>query len=610
MASILETYTDATNELGAVGQMWNPFQLVYTGDRAVNVFATFIHSMQNIGLYLLVFMAALKFVKLFMDELNGIPAVTALLGVGVELTLAAVFLLNYTWFAEALPLLFHRLTRVVLDSYDGDMMKQVVESLKAVGGEKSSDAKWFSVNIMLASIPNIISTAMAGVAMALIWVMSKYQAVIYTFWYLIGPLLIPFYLFPPFRGVAERWFGSLLGASFMGVVGAIMFMLMVRMQWLTKSFSSGVSSSYISAMVFSILIVLLMISIPKLSNSIWQGISASMTQAMATASMVGGAVTTVAIGGAGAATQVAGTSIRTGAGVSGILNRYSETGGQNMSASARIRDAITNRNSYRNPGGGQTRGEKMLAGVHQFGSGLSNAGFNTVMSQMPSSVQRMGRALQKTEGEKASQNDKKALQEYVASKVGREKASNILFPEGFRIRPGINQTYDQALKSNGDRLAKGIERDAAKAGVLEAASKLVGPEKASALVMPEFFAIKPRKGQNAQQAIAGAAEGLLRKQGLLDESTQVKMDHSALKEYMTKKLGPEKAKDILVPSAWRVVSKRGQSRQQAIEGSATALMQHLGLIDKKKENAIARRYTFAQARKNPPSPDSKGKKNS
>ncbi len=202
----MDAYTDAVTELATVSDIWNPFQLVYSesGGSVVNQWQTFIHSMQMVGVGLLVLMAALKFVKVFLDELNDIPATTKILGIAVEMILVTVFLFNYTWFAEIFPSLFHQLTKSILASYEASLMDQVLSALKAAGAEKSSEIKWFSINAIEASIPNILSTAAAGLGLALYWVMSKYQAMLYTFWYLIGPILLPFYLFPPFRGVAER----------------------------------------------------------------------------------------------------------------------------------------------------------------------------------------------------------------------------------------------------------------------------------------------------------------------------------------------------------------------------------------------------------------------
>lgn len=607
--SILDTYRDAITELGIVEDMWNPFQIVYnSADHNINNWAHFMHSMQTIGIYILVLMGALKFTKMFLDELHGMSALTALLGVGVEMALVAVFIFNYTFFAEIFPLLFHRLTRAILVAYDVDMMAQVRTALETVGEEKSSEIKWFSANAWASSIANIISTAMAGIALALYWVMSKYQAILYTFWYLIGPILVPFWLYPPFRGVAEKWFASLLGASFMGVVGAIMFMIMVRMQWLTKAFASGVSSSYTSALVFSVLLVLLMISIPKLSNAIWQGISSSMAQAVAMASMAGGAATAVAMSGAGAAVQVTGSTIRNSAGMAGVLNRYSETAGQGMSASARIRDAITNRDSFRRGGADMTRGERIMAGAYQVGAGVRDFGHNVLMSQMPAPVRSLERALTTSDRVREARRDQGALRDYVAEKVGRDQAAGITIPKDWSVRPGINQSYDEALRRTGDQLVRGIQRAETAQAVRAAAEQLVGAEKAQSLVVPNTFSLKPRKGQTTAQAVTGAAEGLLRKQGLIDDSTQNRMDHDAIKAYAVHKLGAEEAKKVLIPSAWRVMAKRGQSRQQAIEGSATALMQELGLIDRKGQNAISSRYTYAQARKrkSSPTPDSKG----
>jgi len=603
--AVLDSYTAAVEELGAVGQMWNPFQLIYTGDQAINQWATFIHSMQRIGICILVFMAALRFVKMYLDELSGIPSIAGMLGVGVEMVLTAVFLLNYTWFAEVLPLLFHRLTSSILNNYDGDMMKQVVTALQAVGSEKSSDTKWFSLNIAFASIPNIISTAMAGLAMALYWVMSKWQAVLYTFWYLVGPLLMPFYIFPPFRSVAERWFGSLLGASFMGVVGSIMFLLMVRMEWLTKAFSSGVNSSYTAAMVFSILILLLMISIPKLSNSIWQGIAASAAQAVAAASMFGGMAASTAVASAGGALQGAGTTVRAGTGLAGVLNRYADTAGEGMSTGDRIRDAIRNRDAYRRAGGSKTMGERVLAGTHRMGAGMGDFGHDVLMSQMPSSVRNLERTMATSEKDKQVKRDQGNFREQLAERVGPERAASVILPEGWMVRPGINQTYEAALASNVDRVAKDLERQESQDAVRTAAAGLVGKEAAANLKMPPSFSLKPRSGQTQSDAALAAADSMLRKQGLMDEPTQVRIDHAAVKDFMLTKLGPERAGDILVPSAWRVMPKKGQSRKEAIAGSATALMQQLGLIDQKGSNRIASRYTYSQARKRkdePPKP--------
>jgi hypothetical protein len=149
MAAIpMEAYTAAVEELMAVDAIWNPFQLVYvnSGGAVVNQWAGLIHSMHLVGLSILVLMTALKFIKVYLDELNSIPAITTIFGIAVELILVTVFLFNYTWFAEIFPLIFHKMTRAILDAYDASLMDQVLASLRAVGEEKAQETKWFSLN--------------------------------------------------------------------------------------------------------------------------------------------------------------------------------------------------------------------------------------------------------------------------------------------------------------------------------------------------------------------------------------------------------------------------------------------------------------------------------
>ena len=600
MAAIpMEAYTAAVEELMAVDAIWNPFQLVYvnSGGAVVNQWAGLIHSMQLVGLSILVLMTALKFIKVYLDELNSIPAITTIFGIAVELILVTVFLFNYTWFAEIFPLIFHKMTRSILDAYDASLMDQVLASLRAVGEEKAQETKWFSLNALAASIPNILSTAAAGLALALYWVMSKYQALLYTFWYLIGPVLLPFYLFPPFRGVAERWFASLLGASFMGIVGALMFVLMAKAQWLTKSFSAGANTSYITAMVFAILTLLLMISIPKLSNSLWEGISASMTQAMATAGFMGGAATTAAVGGVGAVGYTVGSGVRTGSGMAGVIHRYATQRNKEMPMGKRVMDAIRNRDSFEAPGREKNLAEKILSGTHKTGGMVKNLGFDMLMSQMPSAVQRAERRISKAAPTRAKQNEEKAVREQVASRMGFEAARDMSFSDRWRLPQRAGESFEEAVRRCADGFVRTRKVEDMQAGLQKAVSDIVGAEKAAGFEVPPNFRLKPRRGQSEADALKNAAVSLLKKQNLLDGSAKKSVEQDAIMQECIRLVGAEKAKAVVMPADWAVLPKKGQTMKEATEGAAIVLLQRQGLIDKKDENKIAIRYRYALARK-------------
>jgi TrbL/VirB6 plasmid conjugal transfer protein len=599
----MDAYTDAVSELSAVSNIWNPFQLVYVSSDGgvVNQWQAMIHSMQSIGLALIVLMASLKFVKAYLDELNHIPALTTIFGIAVEMVLVTVFLLNYTWFAEIFPSLFHKLTTAILDAYDASLMDQVIASLKAVGEEKSQETKWFSLNALEASIPNILSTAAAGLAMALYWVMSKYQALLYTFWYLIGPVLLPFYLFPPFRGVAERWFASLLGAAFMGVVGSIMFVLMAKAQWLTKAFSAGVNTTYITALVFSLLTLLLMFSIPRLSNSIWEGISSSLTQAMATGSMLGGAATAVAMGTVGGAVQATGSTIRGSAGMAGVIHRYGTTRESGLSTGKRVLDAIRNRDSFAREGKGKTKGEKVLSQVYEAGTGMRDMGRGVLMSQLPSAIQRADKSVAKTlrdqEPVKARRKEEAAVREHVAKVLGPDVAQAMTFPERWRLPQRVGQSFEESVAKVAASFLKNRKVEDIDKSLREVAAKLVGSEKAAAMVIPKNFRLKPRRGQSEDDALRTATLGLLRKDAGIDPNMRSRLDHEAIQRESVRILGAERAKQVKIPEGWSILPRKGQSPKEALEGSTRALLQKQGLIDQKDENKIAIKYRYALARK-------------
>jgi hypothetical protein len=563
----------------------------------VNQYAAFIHSMQMIGVPLLVLMAALKFVKIYLDELNDIPATTTILGVAVELILATVFLFNYTWFAEIFPSLFLRLTQSIQASYETSLSDQVIASMKAVGGEQATEIKWFSVNFWLASIPAILSNLAAMLAMALYWVMSKAQALYYTFWYLVGPILIPFYLFPPFRGVAERWFSSLLGASFMGVVGSLMYMLMMQARWMTKAFASGTNGSYLTALVFALLTLMLMFSIPRLSNSIWDGISASFSRGAATAKMVGGAAIAVTTGGVGTAGMMAGGAVRGGTGMSGAIHRYSSQLKTAMPLGKRVIDAVRNRDSFAQAADGKSKVMQAMTGVHKVGGMARDLGYDMVMSQMPSAIQRVESRLGRGKTTRARAREQAAVRSAVSAVLGPDVAKAMPFSNTWRLSQRAGETMEAAAQRCAEGYIRTRKVEDQSTAVRNEAARLLGPERAHEFVLPDNFKLKTKRGRTDAEAATTAAIGLMKKQGLLSEGTQKQLEQKAIMDECVRMVGAEKASRIVMAPTYGVIKKKGQSWKEAMHGAAVNLLQKHDLIDKKDKNAIALRYQYTLARK-------------
>lgn len=387
----------------------------------------------------------------------------------------------------------------------------------------------------------------------------------------------------------------------MGVVGAIMFILMEKAQWMTKAFGAGTNASYITALVFALLTLFLMFSIPRLSASIWSGISSSFSQSAATAAMVGGAATSVTIGTAGAAAQAAGSTIREGTGVAGILHRYSRTKDSGLSQSRRVLDAFRNRDSFAREGAVRGGSEKILSGLYQAGTTLRDLGQGMLMSQMPSSVQRAERAYRQfgieREGQKTRRKEQEAVRDYVASRLGKDAASAMTFPEKWRLTQRVGQSREEAIQRAAEGYLRSRKVDDLQASLRQEAARLVGAEQAQALSIPKNFRLKPRRGQQAEEALREATLGLLRSQKNLDPSVKQTLGHLAIQREAVRILGRERAQKVVIPTDWAILPRKGQSPREALEGSTRALLQKQGLIDQKNENEIALRYRYALARK-------------
>jgi TrbL/VirB6 plasmid conjugal transfer protein len=646
-AYVMQSYQNAVQQMSAVGNMWNPFQLIYVTNNGVeaNQWASFITSMVNIGILVLLLMATFRFVSILMDEMNNIPAATALIGVLLEIAFVGLCLWNYTWFAEIFPGIFQRLTNSILDAYRNDIMTDAANALGVAALEKTSESKWFSLNISLSSFPQAISNILGVLALAMTWIVSIYQAALYTLWYLIGPILIPFFVFRPLRGVAVRWFRSLLAVSFMGVVGSVLFMLIQRSGWMMQAFASGHNNSYVTSLVFSAVCLLLMFSIPALSSAIFSGIEASLTRGAMAAGTLFGAATASAVVAGGSAAYAAGRTTGGVGGFVGAIDRFRGSGESNMSMRDRVVDAVRHRGDVRNPGG-------FIDMIQSSGDKLSSVGSKAIISQLPTSLGRLGKVFSGSSNTPAAkarevQRGKESIRSRIAQNYGEEAAKGLSLQNlAFTRRPG--ETFEDAVNRNYASVERG-QRNASDANeiqgyiakhfgeeeasrvfispkrdwnlpkddtridrvaqyarqavnsnrlmsdvsdVRKAAESIVGQERANKI---DWSTVRPLKELKAtddrQEAISNYAMTLLYKARAFTPEETRQHDHAAIRKEIARKLGPDKAAKVIIPDEWRVAAKRGQPRMEAIRGSTVALLQQQGLIDKAGDNTIAEKHS-------------------
>ena len=420
---------------------------------------------------------------------TGFPPCSTI-GTGIEFAICIGLLVGYAKYTVLVPSLFAGISREIYSVADNSLLEQMAGSFSMIQAEGDSEVKWMSLTWVKQTVVSATSTVLSGLALALFFVMSLYQGVLFAVWFFLGPILIPFFLYRPFRNVGWRWLSSLFAYSFMGVVGAVMYVLMAKTQFALASVGAGTAGDYITSLVYSVLIILMMIQIPGISTAIWDGVSSSMAQAIMVGSTVGGAALSTGIAGAGGAGKAAGLGLRGGAGIGGMINRYSQTGDKGMSTVQRLRDSFINRAA--------TTG--VLSRMETLGKTLSTKSGEVLMSQMPASIRRADAALKKTAPGSGAQT---------GGRTQTQKGTPLQMPLA---------AQHKAMR--------------------DFAIKYIGPEKARNLVIPGDWKAIQRPGQTEDKAIQGAAKTLMQKQGFIDKKGESKI--AGRSKYSDKKLGRKK----------------------------------------------------------------------
>jgi hypothetical protein len=183
--------------------------------------------------------------------------------------------------------------------------------------------------------------------------------------------------------------------------------------------------------------------------------------------------------------------------------------------------------------------------------------------------------------------DASEIRSYIAKHHGEEEASlvhvdpkrNWNLPQDASRQDAIAQAAKQVISRN--RLLSDI------GAVRRSAEAIVGPDRASKIDWSQVKPLNMKKGQTQEQAAEDYAMTLLYRAKAFSPDEIKAHDHAAIQREIVRKLGPEKAAKVTIPSDWRVKPKRGQSRQDAIAGSTVALLQDKGLIDRSGQNRIA-----------------------
>lgn len=277
MASLSELFDQGVSDLGNLSMMWNPFAIIDAkGLDGHSVFSPMLPHLIGFGASILVLLALLRVIHFLSEAIAGRSQ--GIIGFGAEIVLVAALLFAYPEWVRLLPQVFTSLGKGIQEAAVRDLGGQVAGALAQMGDEKASDFKLWSAQAVELSVGSLIAALSSTIALVFLWVVAKLQAYLFTFWFLLGPIALPTLVYPPLRHVGRIWLGTLLGVSFMGVTGPLVFAILARSQWLPHAFAAGGELDPVTCLVFSLLIIVTLVSIPVLSLKLWGGIEGRVLQ--------------------------------------------------------------------------------------------------------------------------------------------------------------------------------------------------------------------------------------------------------------------------------------------------------------------------------------------
>lgn len=346
------------------------------------------------------------------------------------------------------------MTGIVKSGSTATILKQIADSLAdAAAANQDSKLKWFMKLVEL-DVTMLMVNFFMMFALVIAWIMSLYIGIMTAMLLALGPICIPFFIFQPVSSVGWNWVKSMIAYPMMGVVGSIVTGMLMSSGMLKFAVDSGAMGQNLTSIASSVILIIVMISIPGVTSALFGGIvgspmgaartltSAASTAVTAGAAAVGGAL---AVGGPAAA-KVGGAMSSMSEGTSGVT---STVGGAIKSVGERA--APLGRSILQSQFPGLSRIKRSM----ESGSG-TNSAFGTLADQQSSMVDYASRTFGHQVA--STMQDRMSLPAYsgfgVTALEGESKAQSIersarTALSSMGIRPGTASTLGMADRKVG-----------------------------------------------------------------------------------------------------------------------------------------------------------------
>ncbi len=273
MAALQDAFQESVSELGKMSSLWNPFAVIdLKGIEGHTVFSAILPRIIVIGMGIMLLMVLLRILLFLTRTISGQDSGQSVLGTATEISIIAALLVSYPDWIRLIPQIFTSIGKGILESSVSDLTAQISGALVQMGNESASDFPFWSAEAISITVISLLASLLSTIALVLIWVIAKLQAYLFTFWYLLGPIALPTLIFPPLSHICRIWFSTLLGVSFMSVTGPLLYVILLRTHWMVNAFAAGGEMDAITCLVFALLCLLTLVSVPVLSMKIWNGI--------------------------------------------------------------------------------------------------------------------------------------------------------------------------------------------------------------------------------------------------------------------------------------------------------------------------------------------------
>lgn len=189
------------------------------------------------------------------------------------------------------------MTGIVKSGSTATVLKQIADSLAdAAAANQDSKLKWF-VKLVELDVTMLMVNFFMMFALVIAWIMSLYIGIMVAMLLALGPICIPFFIFQPVSSVGWNWVKSMIAYPMMGVVGAITTGMLMSSGMLKFAVDAGALGQNLTSIASSVILIIVMVSIPGVTSALFGGIVGSP---MGAARTLAGAAATAATAGAAA----------------------------------------------------------------------------------------------------------------------------------------------------------------------------------------------------------------------------------------------------------------------------------------------------------------------